>query len=39
MVIGILLPLGKANTIEEAEEEIAKTKRSEINVKPEMKEA
>lgn len=39
MAIGTLLHLGKANIIEEAEEEEIAKKRSEINVKPEMKEA
>lgn len=38
VAIGTLLALGKASTIEEAEE-IAKTVRPKINVKPEMKEA
>ncbi|USK62426.1 protein-tyrosine phosphatase family protein [Peribacillus asahii] len=38
VAIGTLLALEKANTIEEAEE-IAKTVRPKINVKPEMKEA
>ncbi|WP_226529728.1 dual specificity protein phosphatase family protein [Metabacillus niabensis] len=37
VAIGTLLALGKANTIEEAED-IAKTARPKINVKPEMKE-
>lgn len=36
VAIGTLLSLGKANTIEEAEE-IAKNARPKINVKPEMK--
>jgi protein-tyrosine phosphatase len=38
VAIGTLLALGKASTIEEAEE-MAKTVRPKINVKPEMKEA
>ncbi|PLR95514.1 protein-tyrosine phosphatase family protein [Bacillus sp. T33-2] len=38
VAIGMLLQLGKAKSIEEAEE-IAKTIRPKINVKPEMKEA
>ncbi|WP_428909979.1 protein-tyrosine phosphatase family protein [Niallia sp. Krafla_26] len=38
VAIGSLLALGKASTMEEAEE-IAKTVRPKINVKPEMKEA
>lgn len=38
VAIGTLLALGKANTIEEAEE-LAQTARPKINVKPEMKEA
>ena len=38
VAIGTLLALGKASTIEEAEE-MAKTARPKINVKPEMKEA
>ncbi|MBZ5753074.1 MULTISPECIES: dual specificity protein phosphatase family protein [Metabacillus] len=37
VAIGTLLALGKADTIEEAEE-LAKTARPKINVKPEMKE-
>ena len=38
VAIGTLLALGKASTIEEAEE-MAKTARPKINVKPEMKES
>lgn len=38
VAVGTLLTLGKASTIEEAEQ-IAKTARPKINVKPEMKEA